>query len=206
MIRGTPVILNYETNHFTIRSDKAEEKCFTKFFLDSSFPREGKAVLTVEETSGPAGKTVQLRVPRWSADFRANTPEKEYLATAADSLLTISRAWKKGDQIKISFSIKVETIPGGVSYPGYTAFKRGPQVLALDENLIKATPGPYTLLKSVTNLPPAQLDPNKKWFGSQAYRLPVLSSTAPARILVPYADASQTGGFSRVWLKDSPGE
>jgi len=31
-------------------------------------------------------------------------------------------------------------------------------------------------------------------------------STAPARILVPYADASQSGGFSRVRLKDSPGE
>ena len=83
------------------------------------------------------------------------------------------------------------------------AFKYGTQVLAVDQALnpgIKdldllsiGSTGLKTLGKSI--LP-------KEWLGDQVYQADAFYAGKPVVInLVPFADASQTGGDIRVWMK-----
>lgn len=94
----------------------------------------------------------------------------------------------------------VKLLDGSISYPGAVAFQRGPQVLVYDKNLngIAAdkitVPANFKLQKAGSALP-------ENWVGTQAYYVNTMVDCKTENIiLVPYADAGQTGGEIITWL------
>jgi hypothetical protein len=125
---------------------------------------------------------------------------------APGRFLEISRTWQNGDTVAIEMELPVRLIPGGDSYPGFLAVKRGPQVLALDSRLNEGEVGTATIDSSAEvtfEQKPRGLP--EGWVGDQAYATPNVTTggKGPA-VLVPYADAGQFGGHEyRVWIRDA---
>jgi DUF1680 family protein len=172
--------------------------------VESDFPESGDVSITVN-TSHTATFPIALRVPGWCSNYTATIGNKVYNGVPGQNLI-IDRKWKSSDKITVSIQIPVQIISGGKSYPDQIAFQRGPQVLAFDDSL-----NPGILLNSEQKLsveiPESrnndQLLP-KQWIGKQAYSVNIIDkniSTSPQHfILVPFADASQTGGAMKVWM------
>ncbi|WP_153631225.1 beta-L-arabinofuranosidase domain-containing protein [Prolixibacter sp. SD074] len=176
--------------------------------IESSFPETGSETITLNP-SQTCLFTFALRVPSWSSSFIAEVNGKEYPGTA-NQYLEIKRVWKSGDKIKVSFKIPGQVLNGGKSYPGQIAFQRGPQVLAFDSSLNPDLPKEFSLgakEKLLAEEPEAAnctgLLP-KVWIGKQVYivRFPdsKKEETNEKLLLVPFADAGQTGGDVKVWL------
>jgi hypothetical protein len=122
-----------------------------------------------------------------------------------NQFVTITKNWKPGERIMISFDMPVKNIAGGKSYPNKIAFQRGPQILALDKSLNSANvndlisdskeaiviDNPH--LANESKILPAN------WIGRQAYSVNILNKNEKI-VLVPFAEASQTEGDMRVWL------
>ena len=143
-----------------------------------------------------------LRVPVWCRNFKASV-DGRILNGIPGSYLNIDQIWDIKSKIAVSFDLNVHVLNGGKSYPGYIAFKTGPQVLAVDQmlnpeltDLDKITMGSHDLvLLSKTLLP-------KGWIGLQIYGTKAYCDGKPVELkLVPFADAGQTGGDIRVWNK-----
>jgi hypothetical protein len=173
--------------------------------VSGNFPESGEVAVSVN-VSKSAAFPISLRVPSWCSSFTAKVGGKEFKGTP-NQYLTIARTWKSKEKIKISFDLPVQTISGGKSYPDQIAFQRGPQVLAFDKSfspeLLKdSTSQRFIVDKSQFKYAPKLLP--KEWIGTQSYSLPIKSveidSLSNKLILVPFADASQTGGVLRVWL------
>jgi uncharacterized protein len=145
-----------------------------------------------------------LRVPLWCTNFLAKVGDKVYKGTP-DEFVTINKSWKPGEKISVTFDIPVQSIPGGKSYPNQVAFQRGPQVLAYDSELNSEKIN-NLILNSKENIGIGILNPvnepvnfPKNWIGKQAYSVDILNKNEKI-IVVPFAEASQTGGEMRVWL------
>jgi len=166
--------------------------------VESGFPTDGNVVVTVN-TSETASFPFALRVPSWCNSFVAKVGNKVYKGEA-NQYLIINRIWKSGEKIKISFNMPVQILDGGKSYPNKIAFQRGPQVLAFDsslnENSVLETNQKFTFQKFESKNSSALLP--KQWIGKQVYQVKI--ATDEYINLVPYADASQTGGVVKVWL------
>jgi hypothetical protein len=83
------------------------------------------------------------------------------------------------------------------------AFKYGTQVLAVDQALIPQITNLDLLSISSTELKILSKSKLPKgWIGEQIFQVDAFYAGKPIVInLVPYADASQTGGDIRVWIK-----
>ena len=170
----------------------------------TNFPLEGKVdyIITPSKTKAFA---LNFRVPGWSQNFVAKIGDKTYKGTAG-KFLKVERTWKAGDKVAISFDMPVQVIPGGISYPNKIAFKRGPQVLAIDQALNTET-GPLSSIQFAGNNP-ALVDAKEKlpldWSWKQAYAFELqINHKQEQVILVPYAEAGQKGTELEVWI-DSP--
>jgi DUF1680 family protein len=164
----------------------------------TTYPFDGAVTLTVSppaETEFP----LYLRVPTWCAQYTA-TVGSQIVSGKAGELVKIQRRWKPGDQVAISIDLTVRALDGGASYPDYVALQRGPQVFALDYELNppdpekaepKSTaPGDLKLTDVAAKLP-------KEWKTTQAYQM---EGKAGPFLLVPFADAGQTGGKYLTWF------
>jgi len=176
--------------------------------IKSNFPECGNSIVTINPSQS-ASFPFALRVPSWCSSYVATVSGKEYKGINGQYVM-INRVWKSGDQIRIAFRMPVTIINGGESYPGQIAVKRGPQVLAFDESLNSDLPLKYSMepggkllieepeTKNSTDLLP------KAWIGKQVYTITILNAQKKVAerklILVPYADAGQTGGTVKVWL------
>lgn len=203
-INNTATVLFYEPAIYREKIITAEKNNIDVVFkLDGNFPESGNLVLSVA-CSKPGVFPVALRVPDWCANYTAKVGEKLYKGTA-DQFVTISKNWKTGDKVVISFDMPVKLIAGGKSYPNQFAFQRGPQILALDGSLNSSDANDLISNSkeavSIGNLSLAnesKLLPTN-WIGKQAYSINLLNKKEKI-ILVPFADASQTDGDMRVWL------
>src|SRR6185312_3115189 len=175
--------------------------------IESGFPDDGNAIITVN-TSKPAAFPIGLRVPSWSTAFVAKVNGKEHKGIP-NQYLIIKRGWKSGEKIRISFKIPVQILDGGKSYPGQIAFQRGPQVLAFDNslNVDLLKEGEFdTNQKLVVTKPGSRSNADelpKQWIGNQAYSATIVTDKDNGKrklTLVPFADASQTGGDVKVWM------
>ena len=114
----------------------------------------------------------------------------------------------------MSFIMPVQILDGGKSYPGQIALQRGPQVLAFDDSLnaefltthqLKSDQRLFIDKPETTSK--VDLLP-KQWIGKQAWSESVIdennNSAKQQFILVPFADASQTGGGIKVWMPMIP--
>ena len=170
----------------------------------TNFPMEGKAeyLITPSKTKAFA---INFRVPGWSQNFIAKIGGKSYKGTGG-RFLKVERTWKAGDKVTITFDMPVQVIPGGISYPNKIAFKRGPQVLAIDQALNTKTGALSNIQFTGDN--PALVDAKEKlpldWSWKQAYASELqINHKQQQVILVPYAEAGQKGTELEVWI-DAP--
>jgi len=94
-------------------------------------------------------------------------------------------------------------LDGGKSYQGYKALKIGVQVLAVDQSLNPEIKDLDKIsLLSTTPEPQQKTLLPKEWIGSQIYKVKASYEGKTVDLnLVPFADASQTGGDIRVLIK-----
>lgn len=168
----------------------------------TNYPLDGQVTLTVDPSSATKFP-LYLRVPAWCAKYTA-TAAGQTTAGKAGELLKLERLWKPGDKVEISIDLTVQLLDGGKSYPGCVAIQRGPQVLAFDATLNPA--GHETVELKSTNAANVKLnDASAKlpadWKTRQAYEV---EGKEEPLVLVPFADAGQTGGEYRVWLGPLP--
>ncbi|MCK5463412.1 MAG: glycoside hydrolase family 127 protein, partial [Bacteroidales bacterium] len=135
--------------------------------------------------------------------FAAKIGDEHFTGTPG-KFLKIKRTWTKGDQINVTIGFPVIVLEGGKSYPDHYAVKYGPQVLAVDGKLNRIADletvffevKSETIVKSYKGKLPAE------WIGEQAYISNSVKTVDGKKvILVPFSDASQTGGDIRVWIK-----
>lgn len=198
-IGQTPTFLLYQPGVYkTVAGNK--EKTAVEFVTHTHFPAEGNMEITVNPSKSATFK-VLLRKPNWADDFTISVNNVKQVS--GSDLATIDRTWKKGDKIKISFGIPVKVLDGNISYPGQIALQRGPQVLVFDQKLNQAEAKEVQLNSSSIQLEEAASSALPAgWVGSQAYQLNAeVNGKTEKIILVPYADAGQTGGTISTWLK-----
>ncbi|MDA3928189.1 MAG: glycoside hydrolase family 127 protein [Prolixibacteraceae bacterium] len=197
-IDQSPAILFYQPGDYkTILNDA---KTSVEFKTETSFPGNGNVVIIVNPEKSTKF-SVLFRKPYWAENFilKVNDKKQKFLV---QNLVAIERLWKNGDRVEISFDMPVKVLDGGISYPNMIALQRGPQVLVFDQALnsvraedVSISPESINLLEDNTVLP-------KKWIGSQAYQLDaIVDGNQQKIILVPFADAGQTGGVISTWLK-----
>ena len=195
-IDGKPSFLFYQAGVYKTRL--SGNNTAVLFTTKTSFPENVNVTIEVD----PSVKTafdVLLRKPYWAADFKVSVNGVEQKITEKE-VVSIKKTWQKGDKINVSFTMLVKILDGNVSYPNAIAVQRGPQVLVFDKKLNTVTaenvqiPTGFQLQDAVNILP-------KNWVGTQAYQLQTeVAGKVENIILVPYADASQTGGAVTTWL------
>ncbi|MBC7845602.1 MAG: glycoside hydrolase family 127 protein [Flavobacterium sp.] len=171
------------------------------FVTKGNFLKNEKVAISVQENSKQQFP-LEFRKPYWASDFTITVNGKKQ-SIAKEDLTTINRIWKKGDKIEIGFTMKTIVLDGGKSYPNQVALQRGPQVMAFDQSLnndldinkLTVNTANIELLPTIYSLP-------NKWVGTEKFELKATAENNNKNIiLVPYADASQTGGVISTWIK-----
>ncbi len=204
-INNHPALLLFETgsiNDSIITDDN--KKIAVGFKAISSFPDSGTISYKVE-VPDQSVFSIAIRVPYWVNDFTASV-EGEVYKVNDDPFLMIKRTWNKGDVIKIHFDVQVKIIDGGTLYPGKIAFQNGPYVLAADQYLNSEWGEDFTSVE-VSGNANIGLQSNENglpvnWIGKQAFRVQATNGKQNEMplVLVPFADAGQTGAKSQVWI------
>ena len=190
-------------------SGKFSEKIKTKdgkevaveCLLETEFPSNGIINIKIN----PATKTtfrLALRVPVWCNNFKA-TVNGKILKGIPGTYLNIDETWDKNSIIKVSFNLKNQVLDGGKSYPNSIAFKTGAQVLAIDQSLNPAIKNldEIKIGKAIITSASKVVLP-AGWVGSQVFKTKAnYNAKLIDLIMVPFADAGQTGGEVRVWIK-----
>lgn len=213
---GGIAILLYTSGafHDSVKTTSEAETAL-KLEVQTAYPVSGQVTITLSPAK-PAEFRLRLRVPAWCTTFTALAGADSYQG-APGTYLDITRAWQPGDKVTIAMALAARLEPGGHSYPGHWAIKRGPQVLAVDSfvndgdiNQVMIEPSSQLELQEATIKLPG------RWFGGQAYTSPsVQFADGRPAVLVPYADAGQLSWkFAdklwdlhrfRVWIKDKNG-
>jgi DUF1680 family protein len=188
---------------------KITDKIFTKegkevtieCTVDSKFPQEGQVTILLNPEIKSEFK-LSLRVPAWCKNFKAVVKDK-IINGIPGQYVIIDQVWDKNAVIKITFDITTQTLEGGKSYPDFIALKYGTQVLAVDQSLNSQLKDldKITISNPILNKVSRPMLP-KGWIGSQLFSVNAFYKGKAVNLnLVPYADASQTGGDIRVWIK-----
>lgn len=196
-INKNPAFLLYQPGTYTTAVDNNK----ISFTTTGDFLKDGKVQITVAGNSKDI-IYVEFRKPYWANDFniQINGQKQEISDTQTTS---IDRLWKRGDTIEISFTMPIMVLDGGKSYPNQIALQRGPQVLAFDQSLNKDLDinKLFVNTASLELLPTTYSLPNG-WVGTEKFELKTFGENSNKNIiLVPYADASQTGGVISTWIK-----
>ena len=196
-INNNPTFLFYQPGNYAATVGNNEAVAFTTV---TNFPADGNITIHIDKAAS-AACTINFRKPYWAADFSILVNGKKQPVSNTE-MVSVNRIWKKGDQVAIHFNMPVIVLDGGKSYPGQIALQRGPQVLSFDQNINGFDAAGITLdagniaLKNMSAVLPA------KWIGATAFQVKATGNNIPKDIiLVPYADASQTGGSMTTWIK-----
>lgn len=167
------------------------------------FPAKGKLIYTINPSSESIF-TLNFRIPSWAVGYTLMVNGRK-LDVGAGRLVKVERKWKANDKVTVDFDMPLQIIEGGTSYPDHVAFKRGPQVLAVDSVLNNSSykglfPLYYNNDTDFTVSSSSQRLPGN-WIGKQAYVLSANNSDRKeALLLVPFADSGQLSGFQQVWI------
>jgi hypothetical protein len=208
-VKNIPTVMLYEPALYKEKIPIGDGKNINlSLHIEGNFPENANATITVN-TSQSAYFPIALRVPSWCSLFVAKIGDKEYKGTTGQ-YLTIDRVWKSGEKIKITFDIPIQILTGGKSYPGQIAFQRGPQVLSFDNSLNAEFLKKYqwNSFRNIVVIKPEGKNNGeslpKQWIGKQSYTVSMPESKVGIEkqqfIMVPFADASQTGGVVKVWM------
>ena len=209
-VKNVPTLMLYEPANYKETITTVDKKSIdVSLNVATNFPENGEVFVTVN-VSKSATFPLAFRVPSWCTSFVAKIGNKTYNGVA-NEYLNINRKWKTGEKVMISFKMPLQILRGGESYPNQVAVQRGPQVLAFDDALNTSFPKVFALESAQNNLSVETINTSsnsvvlpKQWIGKQAYSLNIIdkeNNNAPKRVVVvPFADASQTGGTMKVWL------
>ncbi len=206
----------YGGNGFFINlysTEKLNERIVTKdskevaieCIVESNFPQEGWATITLNPET-KSDFRLALHVPDWCRNYKAAVNGKTFNGIPGQ-YLNLEQVWDKNTVVKVSFDMPAQILDGGISYPGFVAIKYGTQILAVDQVL---NPEISDMDKISIGFPPLKgisktLLP-KLWIGFQIFSANAFYDGKPIDLkLVPFADAGQTGGDLRVWIKKKQG-
>lgn len=179
-------------------------KLFLQIKATTDFPTDGKVSYSINPSSSKKF-AINFRVPTWSTNYTLTVNGVKQNRTGGQ-LIKVERVWKANDKVIVRFDMPLQVIKGEPSYPGYVAFKRGPQVLAMDAVFDPdyKDASPVSLNKDMKfAIKNASYILTKGWIGKQAYS--IISGTDKKQIiLVPFADAGQQSTRQQVWI--GPGE
>ncbi|MDZ4807971.1 MAG: glycoside hydrolase family 127 protein [Bacteroidota bacterium] len=195
ILNNGPAFLFYQPGNFT--TSIAGKK--VSFTTTGDFLNCEKLVITVNENSG-ISFPIHFRIPYWASGFSISINGTTQNITNTETI-EVKRHWKKGDKIAIHFTMPVIVLNGGKSYPNQIALQRGPQVLVFDKAL-NATLSENISIPEGVQLQKWNGTLPEKWVGTQAYSITTeVAGKGEVIVLVPYADASQTGGVITTWMK-----
>ncbi|MES2386882.1 MAG: beta-L-arabinofuranosidase domain-containing protein, partial [Bacteroidota bacterium] len=199
--------------------------------MTSRFPDDGMKTMLIMQPSKPMEFSVWLRVPNWCSSFKVSMiGGKNAREGKPGEWLEFKEEWKRGDKLYIDFDIPVSLTDAGPKNAGMAAVVRGPQVLAADSVLNKAFRLDDASVLSAPFMPADESEKKEKdkkpkpggyrpqvpsgpvrllraafpagWEGGQAYSV---SGNAAGKntdiVLVPYAEAGQSGSQSQLWFK-----
>jgi len=200
--KGNEVGINlYNPSSFHVQVSKGGKQVPVGFEINSAFPRERNLEIAIDPDRN-AEFTVSLRVPALSDNFTARIGEDIHKGTPG-GYLKIERKWAKGEMIEVSMDFPVVVLEGGESYPGHHAIKYGPQVLAVDSR-VNSSIDLDSVIFSEDSDPDIRPYPGSLptgWIGDQCYVSSSVRTTGGDEvILVPFSDASQTGGDMIVFI------
>ena len=201
-VNGVFTVLLYE-NGQAETSVRAKDNADIRLTLKSAtkFPLDGQVDYTFN-LSKQATFTINFRVPEWAENFTAKTGSEVFRGKKG-KLLAINRKWKPGDRVTITFDMPLQVLPGGKSYPNSIAFKRGPQVLAIDQGL---NPGlsalsNVTYTKNNEQLTDAKAALPNDWGWKEAYSIEMKVNNSPRKVvMVPFSEAGQKAAEIAVWI------
>ncbi len=194
-INSNPAFLFYQPGIYTTSVDKKP----LSFTTSGDFLSGQDVTITVNDNC-PAATAITFRKPYWATDFSLLVNGQKQTITNTETI-DLKRLWKKGDVITVSFKLLPIVLDGGKSYPNQIALQRGPQVLAFDQSIngVEAS-GVKIDAKNIQLLTPNSPLPSQ-WIGGKAFQLKAANNNTDTNIiLVPYADASQTGGVISTWI------
>ena len=194
---GNPAFLFYQKGVYTAQ---VGDKNTVSFNTTSDFLTDDKVEINVNPSKN-SRFTLAFRKPYWANDFALYINNVLQKPQVGDVVL-VNRAWKKQDKISIKWSLPLKILDGGKSYPNALSFQRGPQVLVFDQRLQKEEAAKVTINQNNIPITMSKNALPKGWIGAQSYQLPAkIAGVDGSVILVPYADAGQTGGVVETWLK-----
>jgi len=103
-----------------------------RLVLDTHYPYEGEARLTLAALRRPGRFPIALRVPGWAAGKATlQVNGKPAVAQLSGGYAIVERTWRAGDTVSIALplALRIEATPGDT---GTIAILRGPMVLAAD--------------------------------------------------------------------------
>ncbi len=173
--------------------------------IRTRFPAAGGVEIAI--TSAPlANVAVWLRVPEWCDSFRAEAGGK-VTSGKPGTYAKVERVWRPGEVLRVEMGLGPRVISGSPAYPDKVAVQLGPQVLAADAAWNRDAELWMNSIGAQPSLAPAKGAPPRGWKGNQAYATDgfegnaVIGTKKRTLVLVPLADAGQTNGEYRVWLK-----
>ena len=130
-----PVVNLYNAATATAKTLKGNAVTFT---IDTKFPLANTATITIDEAQKEK-YDFMLRIPGWSTNTIVKVNGKAIDNVVAGKYLTLTRKWKKGDCIRITFDMRAKLIdaPKGSNPKAWDcqALVYGPLVLSRDENI-----------------------------------------------------------------------
>jgi DUF1680 family protein len=198
---GNGVGVNLYTNgRVTVR---LRRRGTIQLYAEADYPETGTILLHVEPDH-PIHFPLRLRVPEWTSSFKADLGENHFAGKPGD-FLTINRAWRHGNTVRISMPMNARAIHGVRQYAADVAIARGPEVLALCRTLnrdIKNFDAVTIESPDSAGMKMAAVKSNfaEDWMGEEAYSINGTYEGQPRKlILVPFADARDY----RIWLAQS---
>jgi hypothetical protein len=97
------------------------------------YPEEGEVVLKIEESTLPGEQQIRFHVPNWVESVKVvlQLNGLQVPALVQNGYVSVRRAWKNNDEIRLSFPICLRTEPtmNSHSLPGHFTYRHGPLIL-----------------------------------------------------------------------------
>ena len=173
-INGNPVLLLYSSGSYTTKAHSDKKEAAVELIVNTNFPVTGKINIDVK-CAQKLKYTLLLNVPLWADNFIATVNGDKYTGKPG-TFLSIERIWNVADKIEVSMEMPLKIIPDNNKGSKLVAVKRGPQILAIDQN-VNDTKGL----------------PQWGWYGNQVYQFSAnQQGNVKNFIMVPLADAGQS--------------
>ncbi|SEJ77738.1 DUF1680 family protein [Cyclobacterium xiamenense] len=169
-LNGIPTFLLYNGGRFVfqVKNEQLELE------VQTDYPVVGSVAITILSQT-PIKIPIQLAIPKWALDAVATVGNRRYTGNAGE-FLKLKNTWKYGDTVLLDMKMPLEIVSDRNAPNPKFAFKRGPQILALDENISDASGMPAS-----------------GWVGNDEYLVEaIVNGTHKKLHLVPFAEAGQT--------------